>query len=263
MKQPHLIDTLIENWLSVKEAETYLSALELWVAPVSSIARNMGDNRVTIYATMKNLIAKWVAKSSVKNSITYYSVLPPQELLEKNQEKIKSLEKHLPEFIAMTNKHNAPMRTQFYEGLEWLKLAYKKLIIDGASWGKDDVFYTFVWAEKINPALSKWLENDFVPWRLTFPNKTFAIVSAKKDPYSLYNARKHNSIVVDLPEFSFSNELIVYGKDKVAILLYESHEMAAMLIQSKSLHQVLKAMFLYFWDTYKPQKKGKILQKKR
>ena len=58
MDQQHIIATLIDNGFSKKEAKVYIASLQLGTAPISSIARTMGENRVTIYATMKNLIAK-------------------------------------------------------------------------------------------------------------------------------------------------------------------------------------------------------------
>jgi hypothetical protein len=136
-----------------------------------------------------------------------------------------------------------------------------------------DPFLTFVWTDTIDDTFQKWLESDFIPRRLTFPRKTRAIIAAVTGAYTKYSKAKHDTIVINHPLFDFSNEIVVYGKDKVAILMYSSHELSALLIQSNTLHTSLKAMFNFTRETQKESitmtKKKKIaikpqkLQKKR
>lgn len=49
---------LIEYGFTDKEADIYLTCLELGITPVSSIARLLKDNRVTVYSILKNLVKK-------------------------------------------------------------------------------------------------------------------------------------------------------------------------------------------------------------
>jgi hypothetical protein len=257
MKHQHLIDILIDHWLTEKEALTYISALELGLAPVSSIARHMWENRVTIYASIKNLIKKWAAKSTKKNWVTYYSVIAAEELVAKKKEKLMLFEWILPEFMALANTNQSHLKTQLYEWLEGVKTAYKKIILDGIAHWSDAEFLTFTWEEKIDQSLEKRLQTEFAPRRLQFPNKTRAILSSKNGSYALYTSKHHNTIHVDIPEFSFANEIVVYWEDKVAIILYATSEMTAMLIQSKALHMVMKGMFGYVWENYPAKRKAK------
>ena len=53
-----LLDTLRDNGFSEKEALVYVTSLQLGQAPVSTIARHMRENRVTVYSILKNLIAR-------------------------------------------------------------------------------------------------------------------------------------------------------------------------------------------------------------
>jgi hypothetical protein len=55
-------------------------------------------------------------------------------------------------------------------------------------------------------------------------------------------------ISVENPLFEFTNEIVVYGKDKVWILMYATQELSALLIQSQTLHHTLKSMFNFIWD---------------
>lgn len=50
-----LLLTLQQYGLSEKEAKVYLTTLQLGSAPGSSIARNAGENRATVYTLLKEL----------------------------------------------------------------------------------------------------------------------------------------------------------------------------------------------------------------
>jgi len=47
--------------LSPNESKAYLTTLQLGIAPISSIARYMKLNRVTVYSVIKNLVKKGIA----------------------------------------------------------------------------------------------------------------------------------------------------------------------------------------------------------
>jgi sugar-specific transcriptional regulator TrmB len=64
----------------------------------------MRENRVTIYATMKNLVAKGVALSTIKHKTTYYSVISPHDVIQKITGKVEQLTALAPEIMALANK---------------------------------------------------------------------------------------------------------------------------------------------------------------
>lgn len=242
---------LIENGFSSKEAQVYIASLQLWSAPISSLARNMWENRVTIYATMKNLVGKWLATSTVRNKTTYYTVISPQQLHQKIAERVEQFNTITPEIMALANKANSPMKTEFFEWLEWLKIAYKKIITDGVTETPDEPFLSMMGAVQIDPRFLNWLQKEFIPRRLSFPKKTRSIVTNNKDAYTNYSAKHHNSITVDSMIFPFANEIVIYGHDKIAIVMYNTQEMTAMIIQSKTLFTTLKAMFEFVRNSNK------------
>lgn len=71
-----MLDQLLQDYgLSKTEAQSYLAILELGTAPVSSIARRSGENRVTVYSALKNLVKKGIAIETPKKNSTYYTVI--------------------------------------------------------------------------------------------------------------------------------------------------------------------------------------------
>lgn len=240
-----LTNILEQFWFSEKESKVYISCLELWHAPVSSIARNVQENRVTTYSILKNLVAKWIAQTTTKNKSTYYSVVSPDKLLQNRESKCQSFKDKLPEFMAMASKFDNKPKVQFYEWLEWLKYVYEQIILSGSEMEKLESFLTFVWTADIDSKLQKYLVEEFVPWRLKYKTKTKAIISKQSinQDYSKYNKTKHEHIVIDDPIFDIANEIIVHWKDKLSILMYSPNEMSALVISSQTLHNWLKSMF--------------------
>lgn len=253
-----LLDVLRDNGLSDKEALVYVTNLQLGQAPVSTIARHMRENRVTVYSILKNLIQKWIAKSSTKKNTTYYSVIDADQLAQKISEKVQRLHDVVPQLMAMTTKINTPVKTQFFEWLEWMKTIYEQIIREGDSTMEpDEPFLSFTGSWDMDPHLLTYLEKDFIPRRLTYPRKTQAILSWRGSSYEHYTHQKHESITIDDPLFELANEIVVYGKDQVAILMYSPSEMAALVIQSQTLHNALKSFFRIIRKLYKKPSKRK------
>lgn len=69
------------------------------------------------------------------------------------------------------------------------------------------------------------------------------IVSADSSNYTQANTRLHEHIIIDDPIFSLANEIVLYNKNKVALLLYNTDEKSACIIESKTLFDALKSMF--------------------
>ena len=71
-----MLDQLLQDYgLSKTEAQSYLAVLELGAAPVSTIARRSGENRVTVYSALKNLVKKGIAIETLRQNTAYYTVI--------------------------------------------------------------------------------------------------------------------------------------------------------------------------------------------
>lgn len=110
-----LLETLCDNGLSEKEAQVYITSLQLGPAPVSTIARHMRENRVTVYSILKNLATRGIAQSATKRNTTYYSMIDAETLQQKLQHKVNRLQQIVPELMALTSKLDTHVKTEFYE----------------------------------------------------------------------------------------------------------------------------------------------------
>jgi sugar-specific transcriptional regulator TrmB len=82
-----LTDTLQQYGFSEREAKVYLAALELGVAPASSIARRVGENRVTTYSVLKVLKKRGMIVETQKRNTTRYAAESPEILLSHLEQK--------------------------------------------------------------------------------------------------------------------------------------------------------------------------------
>jgi len=258
-----IIDTLREQWLSENEAKTYLAVLSLWIATISEIARKLNERRENVYYTLENLQKKWYISCITKNKVNNYTALDPRELHEKVQNKANNLLANIPELLALMPKIWWKMSVNLYEWLEWFKIAYEHVVLSSKYMADDEYFLWFVWTQHINKALERYLVNERVPWRLKFTTKTRAIIDKKSikhqsGSYSDYHETTHETLIIDDPFFSISNEIIIHWKDEVSVMMYWDDDLSAMIVKSQTLHDTLKSLFYLVRNSYKketPQKK--------
>ena len=248
------LTTLLEQFgFSGKEAKVYLTCLELGQAPVSSIARNVGEQRVTTYAIIKKLVARGIMQSVIKGNSTFYTVIEPNELLQTRETKVQKFKDKIPELLAMSGKFNNRPKVQFYEGIEGLKYAYNQIITTGEDEKENSYFPVFLGTTDIDPAFHSYLMEEFVPRRSEskVPARVIISKNSLNTAYIQSNQKRNEYIVIEKPFFDISGEVILYGKDKVLIAMYTTEELSALLITSKVLHNCFLSMFQLIREEHK------------
>jgi len=256
------LTTLLEQFgFSEKEAKVYLTCLELGQAPVSTIARTLHEQRENTYYILKNLVAKGVAQSFVKNRSTFYSVLSPKELLSNQKAKCERFEEKLPEFLALAEKFDNKPKVQFYEGLEGLKYVYRQVVIEVQEMQHPEPVLSFLGTKDIDKKFQNYLIQERIPRRMQTPVKARVIIPKQSlvHEYAQSNEERNESIVVDDPIFDMASEIAVYGEDKVTMLMYHPTDLSALVITSKALHNGFQSVFNLIWKAYKkPERKRKL-----
>ena len=114
--------------LAEKEAQVYLSALELGSSTVQQISRKCGVNRPTVYVQIEFLKKKGLISSVIKGKKRYFNAESPEQLiriLEKRKKTIEAqkeeFEKYLPELKALYNLSDEKPSVKFFEGEEGVK----------------------------------------------------------------------------------------------------------------------------------------------
>ena len=250
-----LNDILQQHWLSKPEAKAYLATLELWTAPVSKIARKIWEWREATYYILETLEKKWWVFSVIKNKVKSYYALEPKKLYEKIQQRTDELLASMPELLALAANSGEKMSVQLYEWFEWFKMAYEYVTLSSKDMDDGECFLTFVGVQKMNKMLQKYLVDVFAPRRMKFKTKSKVIVDKKslewkENWYANYNKSSHDSLIIDHPSFTLTNEIVIHWKDEVSVMMYWEDDVSALIIKSATLHNALKSIFLLIRDTY-------------
>ncbi len=245
-----MIERVLKQYgMSEKEVDVYLQLTELGQAPVSAVARKLGQNRVTVYSILKKLENEWVVHSIQKWNTAYYAAVSPEVLIEKVDDLRNDLETVLPTLMAMSHKHGNKPKAKLYDGIQWLKTAYNEIVASSEK-SENREYLCFTGAAEIDPEFEKYLLNEFKSKRMKKDFVTKAIVTKADTAYNTYTKQNHEYIEIDSPLFELWNEIVLYDSNKVAVLMYWSWEMSALIIESVTLHNGLKSMFQFMWSAY-------------
>ena len=248
----NLINYLQDYWFGEKEAKVYITCLELWSSLASTIARRSEINRWTTYSILEDFKRKGIATEVNKDGTKYFSVITPDILFKNYEEKYQKIKNQLPELLAITTKIGNRPRTQFFEWFEGLKKVFEEVLIAGES--MTDAYLSFVGTDKMDPKVEKYIYEEFVPRRKKIKAKTKAIMSKNNSEYINYHKKSHDTIIVDKPLFNLGNEIVVFGWNKIAVLMYATDEMSGLIIESQTLHDGLTNLFSLLRDSYKNKK---------
>lgn len=247
----NLLITLQNYGLSEKEARVYLTVLELGSSIASTIARRAELNRVTVYTILEDMKKDGIVNETTKEGVKYYSVISPDILLKQAEQKYESFKEKVPELLALAEKFGNKPRIQFFEWLEWLKKIYRQVTFEGEK--MIEPYLSFVGTNDIDPRFEKWLTTEFksIRQKLTTASKIIQARWEKSDEYLSYHKDNYSSVIIDDPIFELANEIVLYGINKVALMMYSTNELCWLVIESTTLYQWLKSMFNLIWKMYK------------
>lgn len=241
---------------SEKESRVYLALLELGTSPASTIARFIRENRVTIYSILKLLVKKGIVLESRKNTVSVYTALNPEILIEQERTRYEQLKSSLPEFLSLMNPHAKKPKVTFYEGLDGLKNLLRELILDFQNYPTTEL-YGFLGAKTMDPIFESFLRNSLeVEKQKPKETPTHVILVGDYDYwYANYCREKYLTKTVEELTFPMEHEIFAY-ENKVVILMYHSEELSGVIIESQSLAKGIRSMFELVWK-YAPDLRAK------
>jgi len=239
-----LTDIIQQQWLSKNESKAYLAVLELGVSPVSRIARKIDERRENTYHILEELEKKWFIRSIIMNKITHYYAISPEELLDIQQWKIKNLMWIMPQLTALWSWGENKPKVSLFDWSEWLKFLYEDTI--KKEWSEIKAFLWYTNADKdlqkyLNSIHLKEREKNNVVAKILMP--TSMKKSEWYEPKDSKDKNKYTEIkYISDEQFTFANEIDLYD-NKIWIMLYGTNEMFWLLIESKSIYDMLASLF--------------------
>lgn len=248
-----MLTTLLEQFgYSERETKVYLGLLEIGTSPASTLARFIGENRVTTYSVLKILVRKWLILESRKNTIQLYTPLNPEILIEQEKSKYEQLRSALPEFLSLMSHNAHKPKIISYDGLEGLKSLIRELIRDFQANPNMELF-GFLGAKSMDSRFEQFLRNSLeIEQSKPSETPTHVILVWNSDYwYANYCREKYFTKTVEELSFPMEHEIFTYW-NKVIILMYHSDELAGAIIESHSLANWIRSMFELIWK-YAPE----------
>lgn len=242
-----LRQVLTLNGFTDKEADIYLSALELGEGTIANIATRTRLKRTTVYSVIEELARRGLVSVQERRKIKRVCALPPQTLIERFRHSLGLAENALPALLEMAYSSPLKPRIRFYESLDGIlevlrevntvKNAEAGMIFTDYSRMPKEVFDLIRKTVKDRRELKNFL-HIIVP-----PNARNTAVQAEEERLHYAEHR-----IARFPSTEYPLELSLFGNTKVAFLSFEKHELFAVVIDSRAIYQTLKTLFLFVWE---------------
>src|SRR5438105_1087850 len=120
---------LKEIGLSEKEAEVYLSLLELGASTVLPIAKKSGFNRTYCYEILSSLMEKNLISFIIKNGRRRYKAEDPKKITHKINNNLILYQSILPQVSSLYNNNiGGKPKISYYEGNKEIFVFYEQMI---------------------------------------------------------------------------------------------------------------------------------------
>ena len=238
-----LINTLKQIGFNEKQARIYLASLELGETTIKEIAKKAEIKRTTIYDLLDEMLENGLIKQTIKGARKKLIAASPKELEMIIKKREALLSQIMPTLASMSNVEKIRPKIRFYEGRDGLieiydeTLQYSGEILAFAS---EDVvkILGIDWAKKyIQQRIKKRLYYKGIISKSTLIENEFA----SKNQEQMRSAK-----MIDSTKYPFSNEIMIYGYQKVAII--SPKDTIGIIIESSEIFRTQKSIFELLWD---------------
>lgn len=234
--------------LKPKEARIYLAILELGEASVVQIAKNAGIKRTTVYNILPDFINRGLVVSAFKKRRKIYFVEDPRSLKHEIKEKGNTIDKLMPELLAIQNVISSKPRITFYEGLGGMKELYQDTL-DSSKEG--DVILSYTGLSDFSNLMPKEYADYYIGERAKKKVRLRVIASRSLIAQSWKNTAiqdLRDIHIVDSTNFRFNADMEIYA-NKVALISYRENFLGV-IIESKEINQMQRAAFELMWNSF-------------
>jgi len=252
-----LDENLYQIGFTKNETKLYLELSKIGSQAVSVIAKKIGLNRTTTYSILKSLGQKGVISSYINNGIKYFSANDPNCLIGYADRKCRTFDYYRTELITLVPKFRdlcgeysfSPPLVSYFEGIEGVKH-----VMSDALSAKDE-FWSFLAIHKFLDSGMKEFLDQYNDSRISDKKvKLRAIAPDTKEVRAFFGKYSKNfSEMTDILFISdvqmgqkFNTQINIYN-DKIAILHLEKGEEYGVIIESKEIVAMQRAIFELAW----------------
>lgn len=233
--------------LNEKELAVYLAVLELGEGYVQDISRKSGLQRTSVYNFLEELKERQLISEIKKGKRRLFSATSPHLLLEQQKSKVSSVERLIPQLLAIQNSVKDKPRVSFYEGIEGIKEIYRMTLR-----GKQTIY---AWEDldrthdMLPPSFFKGYPEERaaknIPARCIDRDSPFAREFTSKNNVRL--ARESRFVSSE----EFGTEINVFG-NKVAFFSYSKKNPFGVVIDDVGIASAQKVAWMELWNRLEP-----------
>lgn len=243
---------MIQLGLSKKEAEVYLTLLELGQSPASAISKKLQLKRTTVYSIISSLKERGFVGACGKKGLFCYAAMDPEVLLERYNRKIQHEQRNFVNVSKSLSQLSTIFRGRtldcpeicLFEGLKGVKsvvedtLSAKRVLMRYSSLHKTASRAIMSYLEKCDQIR--------VYERGVFMRVLVYGTERVRAYWQKYSADLVDVRWVDERFFAFDNEIFIYN-DKVVIVSLKEEEMFGIFIKNKLVARTQKKIFELAW----------------
>lgn len=237
----NLETVLTEYGLKQTHTSIYLSALELGSAPVLQIARKCGMARSTCEAVLESLNRKGFVSSFKKKNVRYFTAEDPHRVIRNAKQKANLLEESLPQFMALYGQSTTKPSVRFYSGKLGMQIIMNEVLDEAKE------LLAISAAEEMFATLEPFTK--FVQQRIArkIPIKVILKNTPKAAERKQLGVKELRQVKILPANFDYQSMMYLW-KNKIAMLSF-GNDLSALVIESKEISQMQKAMFYSLWET--------------
>lgn len=238
-----LLPILESIGLDPKEAQLYLTGLQIGSAPASEYAKRSKLNRITSYNSLEEMVQKGIFTMERKMRAKWYSPVAPEYLSIEARKNAESLERVLPELRSLQGAAHRSPHVRFFEGWEGVQKVYEDTLSASGellNFANSAVVRQF-WPEYDEEYVEQRVKRG-IHLRGIAPDDAAGKKVHGDDRQYLREIR-----LVPAKDFDFQNEINVYDH-KVAICSFgDGGNVFGVIIESKEVAETQRQIFEMAW----------------
>ena len=235
--KPEHIEILKPLGLTVIEAKTYLTLLEIGKSLAGAIAERAHLHRRNVYDALEKLLQRGLVSYTISNNKKYWNAVHPEKVLMLMKENENLMSLILPDLISKFDTSKLKQTVEVFEGLGGMKTFF-----DDMAKAKQDIIMLFA-TGKAYPRLPFYMKNwDTMINQTKIKVKVLLNSDGDKNPYQRY---KYGEVKILPKNFSTPTQIFIYG-NKSAVAIW-SEEPIAILITSNEITNGFRKYFEFLW----------------
>ncbi len=250
MNKDLLKQVLTYPGLSKKEAEVYLTSLEVYKPTPLNVSKETYLPRPTIYRIMEDLVEKGLMGKVKEGKHTIYVPEDPRVLVEKLRLQSSSIQNVMTELHELATVYRSRPTVRFFEGPEGVKRIFQDILLLD-----DKELLAFSSIKELLKALPEYYST-FMKTRIK--RKICARIISPKDEEGIklsevaekeYREIKFISDALAKKLGVIGGHVFIYA-DHVALISFDQDQ-TSVIIENKALANVQRSLFEIAWETLK------------